>query len=135
VATRFDISQFSEWRALHLGDGGADLHEHALLLVFRQGRPYFGANGARQPRDDEIRPIVALALEQDVGNRQTEPPMQLRQRRALGDELVAQHGRKYFQDQIIAETDDEVGAGRENMRRGRFQTMAMRDVERDRQPS
>ena len=41
----------------------------------------------------------------------------LRQRAALGDELAVKHRRKDFQDQLIAETNDEVGACGEKMRR------------------
>ena len=66
-----------------------------------------------QTRDDEIGPATALAVEQDFGDRETEPPAQLRQRGPLRDKLTAKHRRKNLQDQFIAETDDEVGSGRE----------------------
>ena len=59
----------------------------------------------------------------------------LRQRPALGDELRAQERREDFQDQLLTEADDEIGAGRKHVRRADIETMAACDVERDRQPS
>jgi hypothetical protein len=109
--------------------------KYALLLVFRQRWPYFGADGAVQPRDHEIRPAVALAREQQLGNRDTQPALQLRQRSPLRDELVAMDRRKDLQDRFIAETDDEVGTGREDMRRCRLQTVTVCDIEGDWQPA
>jgi len=58
----------------------------------------------------------------------------LRQRSALRDELAAKHRWKNLQDQLIAEADDEIGAGGEKMRRCRLQAVTMRDVEHYRQP-
>ena len=48
-----------------------DLGEHPLLLIFRQRRPDFTADDAGQARDDEIGPAIALAFEQELGNRDT----------------------------------------------------------------
>ena len=130
---RLDPSEIADRDALHLRDGLADLSQHALLLVLRQSRPRLRAQHAGQPRDDQIRPLVALAFEHDFRNRDIEPPAQLRQRGALRHELVAQEWRKDLQDQPVVEPDHEIGPGREHMRIRMRQSMAARDIERHRQ--
>ena len=51
-------------------------------------RPGLRADDARQPRDDEIGPLVALAFEHDFRNRHGKPTAKLRQRGPLRDELM-----------------------------------------------
>ena len=51
-----------------------------------QRRPDLRAEHAVQARDDEIGPAVALAVEQDFGDREAQPPAQLRQRGPLRDD-------------------------------------------------
>ncbi len=125
---RLDPRKLAQRRALHFRDGGADLREHPFLLIFGQRWPCLTAESAGQARDDEIGPAITLAFEHDFRNWNAQPPAQLRERPALRDELTAKHRWKYLQDQLIAETDDKIGAGGENMRRCRFQTVAVRNV-------
>jgi hypothetical protein len=79
VPARFDAGKLAQRRALYLGNGGADLAEDALLLIFRQLGPRLAAHDARQARDDEIRPAVALAFGDDLGNWHRQPSTKLRQ--------------------------------------------------------
>lgn len=58
----------------------------------------------------------------------------LRQRPAFGHELRAELRREDFQDQLLTEADDEIGAGRKHVRRADIETVAARDVERNSQP-
>src|SRR6202035_2076641 len=108
--------------------------EDALSLVFRQARPSLCAQNARQTRDDQIRPQVALPFADDFGDRDTKPSAQLRQRGALRDELRAMYRRKNLQDERTVEADDKIGAGGEHVRRRARQAMAARNIERYRQP-
>jgi hypothetical protein len=84
-------------------------------------------------RDDRSRPPVALARQYDFRNRHAEMAAKLRQRQALGHELAAQQWRENLQDQPVVEPDDEIGAGRENLRIRMRQSVAAGDVERRRQ--
>ena len=52
----------------------------------------------------------------DFRDRDAKPPAKLRQRTPLRDELMAQQRRKNLQHQPRVERDDEIGAGREQMR-------------------
>ena len=66
------------------------------LSLFRQRRPRFRAEHARKPRDDEIRPPVALAFDDDFGDRDAKPAAKRRQRAALRNELATKQRRKIF---------------------------------------
>src|SRR5205823_6551838 len=50
---------------------------------------------------------------------------QQRQRTALRNKLVTEEGRENFQDQFVAEADDQIGSGGENVRRRGRQAVAM----------
>jgi len=135
VPARLDARKLADRDPLHFGDGRTDLGQHVLFLIFRQRRPCFRAEDASQLRDDEIGPSVALAFEHDFRNRDSEPAAKQRQRASLRDKLATVYWRKNLQDQIVAETDDEIGPRREDVRRSRLQAVAARDIERHRQPT
>ena len=62
--------EIAERDALHFGDGLADLaRARAPCLVLRQAGPRLRAQNAVQPRDDQIRPSVALAFAHDFRHR------------------------------------------------------------------
>ena len=69
-------------------NGLADFGKDALLVLFRQRRPCFRAQHARQPRDDEIWPSVALAFNDDFGDRNPKLSTKLRKRASFRDELA-----------------------------------------------
>jgi hypothetical protein len=61
--------------------------------------------------------------------------VKLRQRNTLRYELAAKYRRKDLQDKLIAEANDKIVAGREQVRILIRQSMTARDVERRRQAS
>src|SRR5260370_29186417 len=112
IPARLDAGKPSHRHALYLRDGFADLAEDALFLIFRQDRPRFGAKRTVHPRDDEIRPLVALALDHDLRNRYANAAAQLRQRTQFGYELMAQQRRKNLQDQGVITAHDTFATAR-----------------------
>ena len=133
VPARLDLRKRAHGRALHLGNDSAELKQDALLLRFGELRPSLLAECARNAGDHQIRPAVALAFDDDFGNRHRQPSAKLRQRRALRDELPAQQRRKNLQDQAVVEPDHEDWCRWQRHAARARQAVAARDVERCRQ--
>src|SRR4029453_1538649 len=120
--------------ALHFRDDLADLAKNALLLSLGKADPNLSADGAAHACDDQIRPLVPLPFHRDLRDRNAQPPMKVRQCSVLGYELVPKHGWKNLEYQLRIEPDDKIRPGREHMRIGARQRMAVRDIDRDWQP-
>ena len=95
---------------LHLRDRPADLPEDTLLIGLAQGRPGLRPQDAVQPRHDQVRPTVALALCDEFGGRHGERVLQEAECRSLGHEKAAVERREELQDQPTVEVHHEVRA-------------------------
>ena len=98
-------------------NGLADLGQGRAPLLFRQRRPGLRADHAVQARDDQYGHPSRSPSTHDLGDRDAEPAAKLRQRAALGDELLRAASAGKSSGSALVEPDDEVGAGREHMRR------------------
>ena len=83
VPVRLNVEQLADRDTLHLGDGLADLKQARAPSDLPAARATLAYPGRPTPRDDEIRPSVALAFEHDFGDRHIEPSTELRQRTAF----------------------------------------------------
>ncbi len=134
VPARLDPRERPGRDALHLRNGLADLGQERSLSASGKDGHASAPRHTRQPRDDEIWPSVALAFNDDFGDRDPKLSAKLRERASFRGELAAKKWRENLQDEFFVEGKDEVGAGGEDVRRGACEAMAAGDIVRNRQP-
>ena len=93
-----DMGKRTKGRALHLGDGLANLPKDDFLVVFWHERPCGAAQNTLKARDREVRPTVLFAFQHNRGNSDIKTSVELAKRSTLGLELSAIKWREDFED-------------------------------------
>ncbi len=93
-----DIGERTKGRALHLGDGLANLPKDDFLVVFWHEGPCSAAQNTFKSRDREIRPTVSFTFQHNPGNIDIKTSLELDERSALRLELTTIKRWEYFED-------------------------------------